>query len=372
MKLSSLFSDRTLFVSLFAAPVLGAAVYYSAVAADRYVSRTVVTVRDVGGGSSGGSALSAAAALFGGSSGSSIALSDVMYLQSYMHSMDMLQRLDAKLALRQHYEAPWYDPFYRLWPHTSREWMLNYMASRIEITRDDFSGLLTVDVQGFEPAYAQTVAKTLLAESESFVNDYSHRIAREKLSFATAEASAALQRAKAAKQNLIEFQSRNKLLDPLSQAAANSNLTATLQAAQAKQETDLKAALDYLAEDSFQVKALQSQLSATRAQLEAERLRATTATGGIQLSALAVEYQGLITQAGFLDEAYKAALVSVEQARIDTLRKIKTVVVVDPPARPDSAIYPERFYNFFTVLALCSMLFAIVRLVVATVREHQD
>jgi capsular polysaccharide transport system permease protein len=372
MKLKSLLGDRSLFIILFGAPVLGAALYYGAVAADRYVSESIVTVRDMGSSSgSSSSALGAAAALLG-SGGGALSLPDVMYLQSYIHSVDMLKRLDAKLNLRAHYEKPWYDPFYRLWPGTSQEWLQQYFNSRVELTRDDFSGLLTIDVQGFEPAYAQQVAKAILEESETFVNDYSHRIAREKLVFAEKEVAAVFERAKEAKQKLIDFQAKNKLLDPLSQAAANSTLTAQLQAAQAAQETSLKAALDYLSPDSFQVQTLRSQLAATRAQLEAERLRSTTASGGAQLSVLAVEYQGLVTQAGFQDDAYKTALISVEQARLDTLRKIKTVVVVEPPVKPESAIYPARFYNFFTVLALCAMLFSIVRLVVATVREHQD
>jgi capsular polysaccharide transport system permease protein len=371
MKLKTLLGDRSLFVILFGAPVLGAALYYGAIAADRYVSQTIITVRDMGSSSSSSSsALGAAAALLGG--GGALSLPDVMYLQSYIHSVDMLKRLDAKLHLREHYQQPWYDPFYRLWPGTSQEWLQQYMANRIELSRDDFSGLLTVDVQGFEAAYAQQVAQAILAESESFVNEYSHRIAREKLVFAEGEVERALARATGAKQKLIEFQAKNKLLDPLSQAAANSTLTAQLQAAQAQQEASLKAALDYLAPDSFQVQTLRSQLSATRAQLEAERLRGTTVTGGAQLSAQAVEYQGLVTQAGFLDEAYKAALIGVEQARIDSQRKIKTVVVVEAPVLAESAIYPARIYNFLTVLALCAMLFSIVRLVVATVREHQD
>jgi len=46
--------------------------------------------------------------------------------------------------------------------------------------------------------------------------------------------------------------------------------------------------------------------------------------------------------------------------------------VVDPPVKAESAVYPARLYDFLTVLALCGMLFSIVRLVIATIREHQD
>ncbi|MEK8045688.1 capsular biosynthesis protein [Ideonella margarita] len=372
MKLKTFTSGKALFVLLFAAPVLAAAVYYGAVAADRYVSQSVVSVRDTSSSGNVSSAAGAVAALLGGGGGAAPSISDTVYLQNYIHSMDMMRRLDARLNLRKHFEQPWYDPFYRLWPGASQEWMLRYFRSRVEVTRDDYTGLLTIDVQGFEPEFTRQLAQAVLEEGERFINDYTHRIARERLTFAETEAKLALGRSQEVKAQIVAFQARNKLLDPMSQAQANNQLTGTLQAALAKQEADLKSALDFLAEDTYQVKALRSQLAATRTQLEAERLRVTVSNNGEQLTALAVQYQGLLAQATFHDEAYRAALIGIEAARADTLRKVRTLVVVDPPVKAESAVYPARLYDFLTVLALCGMLFSIVRLVIATIREHQD
>ncbi len=370
MNLKLLLGRRAVFVALFAAPVLCAAVYYGGVAANRYVSKMVVSVRDTAG-SSGGSASGAVAAILGGG-GAATAIVDTVYLQSYLHSLDMMRRLDARLHLREHYQTPWFDPFYRLWPGTSQEWMLSYFQSRLEVTRDDNTGMLTVAVQGFDAKFAQAVALAILEESERFINDYTHRIAQERLAFAESEAKLSLERSIATKKRLVEFQAKNKVLDPLSQSVANSQLTASLQATLTRQEADLKAALAYLSESSFQVQTLQSQIAATRTQLNAENLRATVANGGEQLSILAVEYQGLLAQVTFQDEAYRIALLGMESARADTLRKIRTVIVVDPPVLAESAVYPERIYDFLTVLALCGALFSIARLVIATIREHQD
>ena len=52
--------------------------------------------------------------------------------------------------------------------------------------------------------------------------------------------------------------------------------------------------------------------------------------------------------------------------------KLRSLVVVEPPSLPETAEYPLRTYNLSTLLAVCLLLFAIVRLVLATVREHQD
>jgi len=124
--------------------------------------------------------------------------------------------------------------------------------------------------------------------------------------------------------------------------------------------------------DSLQVRSLRSQLQATQAQLEVERLRGTAAVNGSQLPALAIEYQGLLLQAGYAEDAYKVALIAVEQARQDASRKLKTILLLDGPTTPDLPLYPRRIVDWLTLLAVCAMLFAIARLIYATVREHQD
>jgi capsular polysaccharide transport system permease protein len=158
----------------------------------------------------------------------------------------------------------------------------------------------------------------------------------------------------------------------MAQAQAAGTLGAELQATLSKQEAELKNALTYLNEDSYQVRALRSQVGALRSQMDAERVRATAGRGDIPLNALAAEFEGLKLQVVFAEDAYKLALTAVENARIEATRKMKSLVVIEPPAKAESAEYPRRLYNLVTLLVVCSLLYAITRLVVATIREHQD
>jgi hypothetical protein len=68
---------------------------------------------------------------------------------------------------------------------------------------DDLSSTLTIRVQGFEPGFAQRLNKAILQESESFVNELSHKLAREKLSFAEGELTGAGDRLQAAKASVL-------------------------------------------------------------------------------------------------------------------------------------------------------------------------
>ena len=363
-------TPRRLKLALVAMPLALAALYYAVFAANRYVSETIVTVRQANQQSN---ALPGAAMLLAGINPPS--REDTLYLRQYIHSLDLLKRLDERLGIRAHFEGGTWDPFYRLHAWFPQEWFLWYWRNRVEVLLDDMSGLLTVRVEGFEPEFAQKLNAAILEESERFVNAFSHRIAREQMQFAETELERASERLQQAKRKLLAFQTSNRLLDPTAQAQASGSLTAELQATLARQEAELRNALTYLNENSYQVRALRSQIEAVRAQLEAERARATSARRGKEdrrLNALSAEFQGLQLQVGFAQDAYKLALGAVENARIEATRKLKSLVVIEPPSRPEMALYPRRIYNLITLLVVCALLYGIVRLVVATIRDHQD
>ncbi|PPE69728.1 capsular biosynthesis protein [Caldimonas thermodepolymerans] len=369
MKLVSRLTAKRLQWALVYLPMLVATVYFLVFSADRYVSESVITVRQTSSNAPTGG-MSGAALLLAGLTPAS--REDTLYLQTYIHSMGLLQKLDQQLKLREHFGTPLRDPLFRLWGGTSQEWFLEYYRSRVEVLMDDISGLLTVRVQGFEPEFAQALNRAILEESERFVNELSHRMAREQGQFAEAELERATARLQEAKRQLIAFQAKHKLLDPLAQAQATGTLTAELQAALTRQEAELRNALTYLNEDSYQVKALRSQINALRQQIDEERLRATAGKNGDRINAVAAEFHDLQLQVGFAEDAYKLALAAVESARIEATRKLKSLVVVEPPVLPEIAEYPRRWYNLATLLVVCCLIYGVVSLVVATIRDHQD
>jgi capsular polysaccharide transport system permease protein len=230
-----------------------------------------------------------------------------------------------------------------------------------------------VRVQGFDPDYAQRLNQAILQSSEQFVNELSHKLAREKLAFAETELARSAQEVQAARTDVLAFQARNKLLDPKVQAQASGALVAEMQAQITRMQAELRNLLSYLNSDAYQVKAMRSQIAAMREQLEQERVRATSeGADSDRLGALAVDYEALKMQAEFKLDAYKAALAAVENARIDSARKIKSLIVIEPATRPETAEYPRRVYNMLTLLVVTLLIYGVVRLVLATIREHQD
>jgi capsular polysaccharide transport system permease protein len=363
-------SARMLALLLLVLPLALYGAYLMFVAADRFVSESVISVRQ-SGGDGGGGGIPGAALLLAGINPP--AHEDTLYLKEFVLSRGLLATLEPKLGLREHYAQAGADWPFRLSPEASREDFIDYFRARVEVGFDDRAALLTVRTQGFEPAFAQKLNQAILEESERFVNETSQRFARERMRFAEGELAGAAERLQKAKNGLLAFQNRHRLIDPGQQAQAAGALTVELQATRSRLEAELGGLLGFLNEDSFQVKALRQRIAALDRQIDAESRRATTnPRRGERLNQLAVEFQALQLQTQFAEDAYKLALGAVENARIDATRKIKSLLVVEPPSLPETAEYPRQLYNLGTLLAICVLLFAIVRLVLATIREHQD
>jgi capsular polysaccharide transport system permease protein len=158
----------------------------------------------------------------------------------------------------------------------------------------------------------------------------------------------------------------------LAQARAASTVYAELAAQLSRLEAELKTKQAYLGAGSFEIRGLEDQIRAVERQIQAEGARTTAQGKDAQLNAQAARFQDLLLQVEFSQEAYKLALGALESARIDSTRKAKSLVVIEPPGLPDSASYPERLYWIATVLLIGLLLYAIARALIATLLEHQD
>lgn len=341
-----------------------AAGYYMFIAADRYVSESIVTVSKANDTSG---ELSGLAMLAGVGTSSK---QDTLYLREYIYSFDMIKNLDQKIGLRKAYESQTRDPFYRLYTWMPQELYQWYFTNRVHVVYDDLTGLLKIQTQGFTPEQAQMIASAILNESENFVNELSHKISRQQLAFAEEELRKAKERYSNAKNHLMAFQNRYGMFDPIAQAQAKATLSTEFDAALARKETELHTMLSYLQESAPQVVALKNEIDALRVQTQKESSQVASETGK-PINALASQYQNLVIEVGFAEDAYKLALAAVEKSRIDANQKIKYLAVVQTPPLPQMAEYPQKLYNLATLLIVLSILYGLFHLIKATIEDHK-
>jgi capsular polysaccharide transport system permease protein len=81
-------------------------------------------------------------------------------------------------------------------------------------------------------------------------------------------------------------------------------------------------------------------------------------------------YQQLVSEKEFSDRSLSTALASVEQARIEIMKKRLYLEKVSEPNRPDIAMEPKRIRSIFTVFIFGFLLWGILSMLGSGVREH--
>ncbi|EAK3882366.1 capsule biosynthesis protein [Campylobacter coli] len=339
-------------------------IYYILIAADRYVSTITMSVKSTTGSTQASGVLSLLTA-------TSNTSEDIKFLQGYIESLDMLKILDEKIHLKKLYNEQYIDLFFSLSSSSSIESYLKYYQSRVKVHVDDKTGLLNVEVEGFTPESAHLIAKTIMQESEKFINEISHKAAREQMSFAEEELIKYKERYQKAQNDLIAFQNKYGVFDPLKQAEAKAGLVTQLESDIAQREAKLLTMQSYMNDHAPEIVTLKAEITALKKQLVKERSKISADNSSQKLNDLAAKFQDLTIEAGFAQSAYEAALKAYESARIEALRKIKQLVIVQTPDVPQSAKYPEKIYNILTAFIVLSLIFGVIKFVKMIIEEHK-
>lgn len=341
-----------------------AALYFCVFASDRYVSRAELVIKQADQIKMLPDTLSMLG--LGGSNHE-----DVLLIQDYLKSPDLLDKLNKELGLKSHYQSHDVDYFSRLSANVSREDFLKYYREHLTLRLDDLSGVLTIELQAFDPAYGQRVVSLMLKESEKFINKLGHQVALEQLSFVEKEVDRAYQRVQSEKAKVLEFQNNHHLISPESTSSARLGVVSQIEAQLAQQQAQLKQLQSYMKATAPAVVSVQARVDALTEQLAQEQRR-LTGTNKDAMNEVTARYMDVQTQASLATDLYKSGLISLEQARVEAYRKLKHLLVVSQPTLAEDAEYPRRLYNLATIGVLLCLLYGLIVMGVATLREHQD
>ena len=345
---------------------MAAAVYWGAIASDRYVSQANVIVQRT---DMTGSQSMDFSSLLGGVNGSR---SDELLLRNYLLSMDMLKKLDARLNLRAHFSDSGRDPLSRMWSKdVADERFLEYYLSRVSVELDEYSGVLVIQAQGFDPRTAQAITTMLVQEGERAINEMAHRLAREQVAFVEKQVAQMGERFQQTRTELVRFQNVHGLVSPQNRAEQLNSVVERLQAQRTDLQTRRTALLGYLEPHAAGVVELDLQIGAIDKQLAQESARLTSTTGRA-LNSTVEQYQRLEMAAGLANDVYKTALVALEKGRVEATRNLKKVSIVQSPTLPQQALEPRRLYNIIVSVLVTLLVAGVVHLLAAIVRDHKD
>lgn len=349
-------------------PFLVFAFYQAIWASDRYESRAKLILKQPDAMAT----LDPAMALISGFGGPSVN-TDNELLKSFVYSNDMIDYLETKLGLVEHFSSSEYDFYSRLENEPTQEDLNSYFQNIISITVEEMSGVIEIKVQGFEPSFARKLNELIVERAEWYINEIGHSLAKEQLSFVQNEHSLTEQRLQKTKAELLAFQRKHGLLDPEAEGMALQQITYGLEAEIASKQAQLRALSKGMSDKAPAVINVKSELESLEAELEAQRSRLSNNNKGANsensVGELLAKFADLKIDLELALKAYTASQVSLEKSRIEAYRQLKYLVVVESPTLPQESSYPQVFYNLTLFLAVALMLFGIGRIIMATVEE---
>ncbi len=356
------------FFIVFLIPSIICVSYYSFVASDRYAAGAGFVVRGLK--NSGPSDLISS---FTGLTSAGSTTSDSYVIKKFIESPDLVRELDEELDLRAHYSNPSIDWVSRFNNQLSFEEFVEYWKWRSTTTYDSSTGIVSFEVQAFDPQMAKRLADAILALTTKLVNGLSEQARNDSLAFIALEVDLAEERLRKVQQRIRDFRSRNGSIDP----ALNSELDAKLISSIESELSGVRARISALSKEvsssSPIIRQLKNKESALIQQIKKHR-KAIGDSGGragaTPTASVIAEFESLQIEQTFAQQRYSSALTSLESARMEADRKQRYLAVYSRPFVPEEALYPERIRNALLGTILFFVFWVIGTLITLAVRDH--
>ncbi|WP_420857396.1 hypothetical protein [Marivivens marinus] len=353
------------FVIWVLVPSLLTAYYMFARAEDQFSSDVAFSVRS--------EELSPTLDLLGGLQalgGSSSSDTDVLY--RFIRSQELVERLDANVDLRSIYSRGYdTDPVFAFDPNGSVEDLVDYLERMILVNYDRSTGLIEIRVKAFDSESATLIASEIKAISTEMINSLAATARDDATRYASSELAQSLERLRAARQAMTEFRSRNQIADPQTEIGVQSGLLTALQTQLSEALIELDLLTDSTRSGDPRLDQARSRVEVIQARIDEERLRFDENGTNGGLSKLIGEYESLLVDREFAEQAYLSALAAHELAQTEARRQSRYLAAYVNPTSASEARYPRRWTTLLLLAAAYLLTWVSAALVGYTLADRR-
>lgn len=363
--LRSLAQRYWLFLATVAAPVVGALLYFGAIASDTYVSEAKFVIRAPSSSDAGSLGM-----LMRGETGNRTA-DETNAVNTFMMSRDAVVALARDHGLRELMSREEGDMFARYPNFYSRdnyEQLYKAYQRFVTVDVDSSTGISTLAVRAFRPEDAKNLAEGLLARGETFVNSLRDRASRDELAFTRALVAEARARMAKVSAELADYRNQELTVNP--EAESTSALAALTKLA--TEISQLEAALAQqtaMAPQSPTIAPLREKVRSLRDELDRQRRLLVG-----DANSMAMKFKGydlLVLERELAARALIAAVVQMEQARQEGQKQTFYLQRVVEPNLPDYPAGPYRVLGVLATIILSLGLFWMAQTLLRQVMDHR-
>lgn len=366
MSLMARFGRRPgrLFVATVIAPVLLSVFYFGIFASDVYISESQFVVRSPEKPSASGLGVLLQSAGF------SNAGEEVFAAKAYAESRDALRALDKDGAFRKAYSndsISFFDRFDPLGFQGSFEDLFKYFSNHVRVDADSTSSISTLTIRAYTAEDAMRFNRQLLEMSEAKVNELNKRGQADLVRYAQVEVDSAKEQAQKAAISLARFRNRSGVVDPEKQAEIQLQMISKLQDGLISSRAQL-GQLQAFTPRNPQIPVLRERIRVIEREIESQT--GVIAGRGKTLASSAVEFQRLMLEDLLAQKQLTASFAALEDAKKEARRQQVYVERIVAPNLPDAPLEPRRLRGIIATLAIGLVVWGILSMLIAGVREH--
>jgi len=359
-------SMNRLFLLTVLVPTLLSIVYFGLIASDVYISESRFVVRSPEKQTGGGLGLLLKSAGFANAG------EEIYAVQDYALSRDALKALNAKNAIANAFSSSAIDPVNRfglLSFDRSFEALYRYYQSMVKAEHETTSSITTLTVRAYTAKDAYQINERILGISETLVNRLNRRGQSDLIGYAEREVADSEERSRRAALALSGYRNAEAIVDPEKQAQMQLQLVSKLQDELISTRGQL-VQLRAFTPQNPQIEVLQAKVGSL--QNEIAQQSSSVAGGNRSLAGKVARYQRLFLESQFADRQLASSMASLEEARNEARRKQIYLERIVQPNEPDIAMEPRRLRGIFATFVLGLVAWAILTMLLAGLREHQD
>ena len=296
---------------------------------------------------------------------------DVFIIKTYLKSFDELKKLDKKFNLKKHYSSNELDFIERLKPWSTNEDFLNLYQKRLVFVYEQQSGVITLGFLHTNPKNAYEIVKELIEDANEQLNYYNKLIAKKQLKYIKEEVEKNKKALEEAIKKLEKFQNKHTILDPTQTASAQLALLSNLKAALIEKEAKLNELSQYMNPKSFEIVRLKGEIKNLKNTI-AKIKKALANPHKKALNVYIFEFERLKGLVELNKELYKQSLLQFEQLKAEVHKNSKILLEITKPVIPQSYKYPEKFKDLVTLFLVLALLYGVIVLIRAIIKEHID
>jgi capsular polysaccharide transport system permease protein len=355
------------FLATVVLPVLLSAIYYFGIASGQYVSESRFAIKAP---SQKASQTTSFANLIQ-STGLSSGQDQSNQVIDFVRSRSALEVLDKQLAVREAFgrsDVDFLSRFPRPWQQNAFEDLFKYYKGKVEISRDNDTGLVVLRTIAFEPQEAAAINELMLKQSEMLVNKLNENARKKSIAEAEGRVIEAEARVKAALKAMSDYRNKAQLVEPLKEATGVVEITNRLIMERATLEAQLST-VRQVTPDHPSIPVLREQIGSLTREINRQSAR-LVGDGGNNISGKLPNYEALVLEQELASQLLVLAQTTLEQARTEALKQQFYLERVVEPNVPDLPEYPKPFRVVITILGFAVALYFIVWMFVVGILEH--